>query len=331
MATGNLAARQQELLFQAAFLPGSRAVAAWQTWLSLSNIDTMDGTSSRLLPQLYRNLLAAGADDPLMGKIKGFYRYTWTKNQVWLQQAEIITAALSRAGVETVALGNLAIALLWQENLGCWPIKHLDILVRQEMVTLAAQVISRLGWRPRFRLAGTFGENGIGMVKKNEIRHIYWFGNTSGETVCLYRRPLPVLWSAANGDDFWSGALTTQVQQVTLRFPDPAGQLLLLLSPDGTSEHRSRFQRAASTMMVLTQTQHTIDWTRLLSMARRYHLALPLNDTLQYVQRLLHTPAPAVVMAEIQSLAAQPRERVIYLLRTQAIAWWHRWRRRGTR
>src|SRR4051794_33088149 len=57
---------RQTLLLRAALMCGERSVQAWHGWREGGELDDLDPASFRLLPLVYRNLLAAGLEDPEM-------------------------------------------------------------------------------------------------------------------------------------------------------------------------------------------------------------------------------------------------------------------------
>ncbi|MCA1552816.1 MAG: nucleotidyltransferase family protein, partial [Chloroflexi bacterium] len=85
---------------------------AWREYRTALDLDHIDHGSQRLLPLLYRNLLALGIDDPLLTRIKGVYRYHWLRNQLQLQFLATLLRALDESGVPVLVLKGAALALL---------------------------------------------------------------------------------------------------------------------------------------------------------------------------------------------------------------------------
>ena len=69
-------------MLRAAVLRGPQATEAWREWRQQCSVRDADSGSYRLLPQVYRNLLAAEADDPDLERVKGVYRHAWSSNQL---------------------------------------------------------------------------------------------------------------------------------------------------------------------------------------------------------------------------------------------------------
>jgi hypothetical protein len=61
----------QTLLLRAALARDDGAVTAWQEWKAAADLDHPDLGTIRMLPLVYRNLVARLPDDPLMGICKG--------------------------------------------------------------------------------------------------------------------------------------------------------------------------------------------------------------------------------------------------------------------
>ena len=84
--------------------PGRRALEAWDAWKAGHDlIETeLDHGSFRLLALVYRNLLTQGADEPLMPRLKGIYRYWWCSNQRLFYRAAGVIRQLESAGIRTI-------------------------------------------------------------------------------------------------------------------------------------------------------------------------------------------------------------------------------------
>ena len=99
-------------LLRATFTQGERAVAAWQQWKSSVDLSGhVDRESYRLFPQLSRNSEALGRDDPFIGRLKGVWRHTWSKNQLLIKEVVPLLGEFSHANTRIILVGEAALLL----------------------------------------------------------------------------------------------------------------------------------------------------------------------------------------------------------------------------
>ena len=139
----------QVLLLRAALLDGAAAHAAWAGWKRATSLEAIDPGSYRLLPLVYRNLLRAGVDGPLLATLREVYRDTWYRNQLALRDLAASFRALDAAGIPLMLLKGLALSHVYYRDLGLRPMDDVDLLVPVEHAPAAAAVLHGLGWRSR--------------------------------------------------------------------------------------------------------------------------------------------------------------------------------------
>jgi len=85
---------------------GERSVHAWHLWKESTDVETntLDFSSFRLLPHVYRNLRDQGLSDPLIEKLKGIYRLHWYKNQRLFHHMTPVLKSFHAAGIKTMIL-----------------------------------------------------------------------------------------------------------------------------------------------------------------------------------------------------------------------------------
>lgn len=132
------------LLIQAACLDEEGAVAAWQAWCRVVDIDLIDPASQRLLPGLARRPGVLTDDDPLRGRIRGIYRHSWATNRVRWKAADSSLRLLQDAGWAPAIIGGAGLARYYGEP-GSRPIHAVDVLLSPERVAPARAVLSRHG------------------------------------------------------------------------------------------------------------------------------------------------------------------------------------------
>ena len=107
---------------------------ARQSWTRFSqagfDIDSLYLTASRgLLPMLSQRVSKLFCDDPWLGKMRGYYRYIWTKNQFQLNTVTNILRSFRDNQVKSILIGDAAMLLGQYQDYGMRPIGTSSVLV----------------------------------------------------------------------------------------------------------------------------------------------------------------------------------------------------------
>ena len=143
---------QQELLLQAALLPGEAARAAWLRIRASIRSGPLDAPSESLLPLVYRNIVSLGDVGDDIESLKMRYVHTWSDNLTLYQTVRPLLLALERAGIDAVVLKGLALVARVYGDLGVRPMADVDLLVAPADLDRTAAIAADLGWQPRYRL-----------------------------------------------------------------------------------------------------------------------------------------------------------------------------------
>src|SRR5262249_54557182 len=143
----------QELLLRAALLDGPEAEGAFEAWQARVDLAQIDAGSFRLLPLLYANLTRLGIRSPLSARLRGIHRQAWYRNQVLFRRGAETLRALEGAGIPTLLLKGIPLALLHYRDEAVRPMADADVLVPTQAVTGALAVLRRAGWHPGRTLA----------------------------------------------------------------------------------------------------------------------------------------------------------------------------------
>src|SRR5262249_54730428 len=134
------------LALRAAIWSGERSLQSWEEWKQLVDFDDVDGGTVRLLPLIYRKLLAQNVQDPLMGRLKGLYRRTWYRNQLVFHRSAEMVALMARKGIDALLLKGPALVLQYYKDPGVRPMDDFDLLVRPSQASKAIAVLQEAGW-----------------------------------------------------------------------------------------------------------------------------------------------------------------------------------------
>ena len=281
---------EQHLLLQAVLLGGAEAIDAWHRWKAAVDLDCLDPGSSRLLPQLYRNLERWGMLDSSVSKLKGLYLHTWYGNQLRLRGAAVVIRELRRRGVDAMLLKGAALTLLHYRDPGVRPMDDVDILVRTSQWRQAVDVFAELGWRPRAPVT----------PRHVEASHAMDFANTEAQRIDLHwHLLLDSCWPRAD-DGFWEHALPTTLHGVPVSVLDPTDQLFHTCAHGVKWEYVPSIRWIVDAAMILKEPAAEIDWNRLVRLTERQRLVLPLRDALTYLETAFGLPVPAAVLTGLR-------------------------------
>lgn len=125
----NLSRADLALLMRAAFSRGEEAREAWEQFSARRDIDDLYLRASAIMPALYLNLEREGIRGEGMDKIKGYYRYTWCRNQLAFVKLDALLGRLASENVCPIATGALGTLLTLGLTRAETPLESLDLLV----------------------------------------------------------------------------------------------------------------------------------------------------------------------------------------------------------
>jgi len=292
----------QELLLRAAVIPGPAALEAWNRWKVDHDLieSELDHGSFRLLALVYKNLLAHGADEPLMPRLKGIYRYWWCSNQRLFYRAAEVIRGLEEANIPTLALKGAATSIAYYRDVGVRPMGDIDLLVPYDRAAEAVAQLGRIGWQPaRPRVPDLIRyQHSVRMIHETgEALDLHW--HVLAE--CVHR-------DADRG--FWKRAMPIQIH----------GHDALALAPDDALLHavvhgmrwneEPTIRWVADAMAILHATGSAMDWQTLEDEARAQQLVLRLSMGLDYLKGRMDAPIPDRVLERLRTAPAAGIERM---------------------
>lgn len=294
----------QKLILRAALLTGPEAIEAWEEWLKIIDINVLDFGSHRMIPQLYRNLLAHGVRHPLMERFKGVYRYYLYKNETLLNRTANVLSEFRDAGIDAILLKGCALVPLYYKESALRPMQDADVLVHVEQAPKAMALLERQGYKPLF-LSAAKPEKWIA------IRHSFPFADREGRQIDLHWHFLWECWHARD-TEYWDCVRPITLRGVSALTVSPTYQLL------HTCWHGVRWNEVppirwlADAMAILNGSETEIDWDLIVEQAQRHRISLPLTDSLLYLKSLLRAPVPENVIKALASLRTTRMDQIGY-------------------
>jgi hypothetical protein len=291
---------EQELLVRAALLTGSAGLDAWQQWKSRVDFETLDEGSQRLLPLLYTNLHAHGIDDPLIGRLKGFYRLTWYKNQTLFHEIEAPLRAFHDAGIPTMLLKGAALTLRYYQDYGMRPMRDFDVAVPEQDVSLALSLLQKLGWRH------LKNKTGASLELVLAASHATGFSNNKSQ-LDLHSRIGFNFWHYEL-PNAWKDSIPVQWNGIETLAMHPA-EMLIHICVHGLAWNPVPPLRWIADTAVLLRAEPTLDWARVSARAQEAHLTLPLYTAIHYLTTVLDLDIPTSVLLELEGAPTTQIER----------------------
>jgi hypothetical protein len=263
----------QELLLQIALGESAERVERdWARWKSLALLADVDGDSFQILPLAYRNLTLLGIDDAELTKLRGIYRYTWSRHQLLLRTGGEAISALTDSGIGTMILKGAALGLAHYRDLGVRTMFDFDLLVPPDRVLEAMNVLNR-----------NFSPDPPAVSPQHwlPVRHSTAYRDAAGREIDLHWYSL---WHSAPDDDFWEASLPAQISGVETRVLCPTDQLLQVLAHGAWWSSSARLRWVADAVTVIrTSGDEGIDWERFGDRARAHCVAPNLVAPLTYL------------------------------------------------
>lgn len=283
----------QALLLRAAVVPGPGALAAWDAWnVNHDLIETeLDHGSFRLLALVYKNLLAQGADEPLMPRLKGIYRYWWCSNQRLFYRAAAVVRGLEQAGIPSVVLKGAAASIAYYHDTGVRPMGDIDLLVPLDQAAAAVAHLGRQGWRPtRPRVADLI-----------RYQHSVQMVHTTGEALDLHWHVLAECVHPSSDEGFWKRAVPIRILNAATLALGPTDSLLHAIVHGMRWNAEPTVRWVADAMAILHAAEDAIDWDVLEFEARRQRVLLRLSMGLEYLKRSMDAPVPERVLERLRT------------------------------
>ena len=291
----------QRSLLRVAFLERDAAVDEWRMLRAGLVLDDLwDAETHRLLPMVYRRLVQLGVEDPELPRLKGLHRHAWYQNQLNLSRLGPFLTRLEGAGIPTMVIKGVPLALRYYGDLGTRPMNDVDVLVPTERMDDALQLLDGDGWRshrdgrqPSNPLTARFSliseHSRIVTAPDGFYVDLHWH---------LREQFVVPGQETTSSDDFWAAAEPIDVAGVPTCTPCATDLLLHAIVHGLVSQQDARARWAADAMVVLGH-PNAVDWERLIQQAERRRLVLIVRAALHYLVENLRAPLPLGVLARL--------------------------------
>jgi hypothetical protein len=263
------------------------------------DIHALDYDTHRILPLLYRNLLALGIESPELPRLKGVYRHYWYSNQLLLRDAKLVLQALGDSGIDTLVLKGLALGAAYYGDGGTRPMYDIDVLVRPGDASRAVCVLADLGYARQ-------GSRPLAVEQRT--RHSAELKNDAGRDLDLHWY---ALFTSTDDRDLWRDSVPITVAGVQTRALCPSDQLLHACV-HGVFLYPAPMRWLADAATVIRTTNGQFDWELLVDRAISRRCTVALVDALTGLEQHLGVGVPASVVQRLGTAPASASERLAH-------------------
>ena len=279
-------------LLRAALLSADHAAPAWRRWKGRGfPLETVDGASARMLPQLWANRVAAGVGSEDIPLLKAVYRQALARNTVILRAALEATQVLTEADIPVLFIKGAATIAMSGRSLGLRPIADVDVLVPEADAERAVKLLTAAGYT-----AENYPPIGVS--------HGFTLKRPDGSQLDLH-------WWAFKtaGDDrgMFDTAREATILNRRVLIPN-ATDCLAMIVGNAFRQHGSPLRWISDAVLIFQMDSDAIDWNTLLERARRPGLTPALATGLDFLAREFAAPVPPQFVAELRGRPLSWRE-----------------------
>jgi len=138
----------QTLLLQAAVAEKKTAEKAWREYCQKMDLQEIDPISGTFLPLIYDRFKDQPnhANSSELNTCKSVYRHVWSQNLLLFFQIKKTLEALQAAKISACLLKGAAMVAGYYKNPALRVMGDVDVLIPQQQVEKAIEVLSHLGW-----------------------------------------------------------------------------------------------------------------------------------------------------------------------------------------
>lgn len=316
--------REQMWLLRAALQQGEAARQAWQQWRTQVNLDDVDLPSYDLLPLVYHNLAHINVDDALLGRLKGVYRHTWSKNHMLFHHAQEVVTQLAAAGIRTIFLHGAAMTIGYYQEANARRLTAVDILVPQAQFLDAVAQLQQDEWQLL-----SYSHDELRWCYQHQIRAFFSFRKGQA-TLNLHCRLLPLV--RQDEESSWRSARCRSWHGQPIYLLNPTQQLFhtCVHAMTWSNGYLTWIPDALTILAAADRSgaESTIDWQALAQQAAATRQILPLYNTLTFLAKEFQAAIPPAVLAQLTAMPVTFAEKQEYkVLGTEVAGTWDRLQR----
>lgn len=311
----------QELLLKACLLDGDPALEAWRLWVARSGFDSLDPGSYRLLPLLYTKLIRARVQHPMLGKLKGIHRRTWSETRVLTWKLARAVQLLEDRGIPTLMLKGVPLAALFYGDSSLRPMQDIDVLVPEQQALAALHLLEANGWARNGAHSHWLREGDqSSWLARNvlpvdeelqfDVQHAIGLVDSERREIDLHWHVLPLATFPGADNAFWESSIPFTFEGIKTRTLCATDHLLHACVHGLIWSHVPPVRWVVDSAMIMRT--EPIKWDRLITLTKRLRVALPVSEALHYLRSALELPVPPDVLKQLARLKVDTTQRRAY-------------------
>lgn len=296
----------------------------WNTWRESIDWQQVDTATARLLPYIYTRIQKLGIRDGFTERVKGVYKSTWLKNQLYIRATREVLELANGAGIPVLVLKGVPLLTEVYGDIGARALGDADLLVRPEDGQRFTELLLANGWHHAKEWASdrhnpapsiyritkaTELENGKGV---NLDVHYNIFAADHGVSLIdvLRLRPLS---SLSYPDLFWQHATQTSVDGVPCLRLSAEDTLIHLLVHGAEGNAYRGYRWVLDALLIIERLP--VDWDVLATHASEFGYALEMYLGLRYLKETFSAAIPDTTIERLQANQASKSSIAAYYAR----------------
>lgn len=274
----------------------STAYRAWTAAFDLPHTD-VDRDIVAVLPVLAQRLSRIAPDDPLLPRLRGFVRYSWTRNQLTMRATAGALRVLLDAKITPLLFKGAALMHTAYDSAAFRPMDDIDVLIAPSDRAAAFAALQAAGWTP------------IWVPREGQIEFIHGvnFRSEGGQDIDLHWYAL-LDGTIPNLDaDLWRHARAVTYNDLAVQAVSSTDSLILTLGNAARADGMSA-RWAVDAALVIARCPD-LDWDRFCAAAAARRLTVYALPMLGWLRDQLGSCVP---------------DRVMQTLAGARVAWWER-------
>lgn len=294
---------QQALLLKACLIEDSAtAKKALIQWQEFADLDSLDHGSFRLVPLLWKRARREEWDlSEDEGRLRGLYRYTWSKHQLLEREAESILATFAEANIPTILLKGVAISRLVYDDPVCRPYSDIDVLVSADRMRESVELLQSKEWTTlqtgmdsALNELHAIGFQSPGKIELDLHQHVLQSNASAEVTEEIYSRAQPIEWR--------------DLSALTLSFED---HFIHVCAHGAVFSPWSQIRWLADANRILIHCGSNFDWDVVQDSASRFGCLLSVQETVNWLVQEVGQNVPDEVLNDLNRRPLAASDRVL--------------------
>jgi hypothetical protein len=297
-------------LIKAATLEGAQALHFWNDFIN-HEPDLTHPTNQQLLPFVYYNLVIRQHVDgfKLQSTLKKYYLTCYANNHYALNSIVEPLKKIRQCGIPVMAIKGFSYLPLLYKDKGARVMSDIDLLVSEADFHQAAIILEECGWK-------TFKCRPLKTYNPRSVHALSYF-DSAGNCIDLHCHLLHIDLHINANEDYWQAAEVCVFQNIPINTLCITDHLLhVCVHGLSLTDATPSLRWIVDALFILKQ--DSIDWDRLIFIAKKKNLSLCLFSALSYIAAHFSAPIPAMALQTLHDIPVTRCERKMFeLMHTQ--------------